>query len=103
MNVPQIPGNSKTMLPTEADKYVKEIDKEMPKGMKCYLELELFPCIHLKIGKGISLTTVCNWMHHNGFQYQTYKKAVYFDGHKCPDVVEYRQNVFLPTMAHHHL
>ena len=62
------------MLPAEADKYAKEIDKEMPKGMKCYLELELFPCIHLKIGKGISLTTVHNWMHHNGFQYQTYKR-----------------------------
>ena len=40
-------------------------------------------------------------MHHNGFQYQTYKKAVYFDGHEHPDVVEYRQNVFLPTMAHY--
>ena len=46
---------NKTMLPTEADKYVKEIDKEMPKGMKCYLKLKLFPHIYLKIGKGISL------------------------------------------------
>ena len=91
------------MLPAEADKYAKEIDKEMPKGMKRYLELELFPRIHLKIGKGISLTTVRNWMHRNGFQYQTYKKAVYFDGHERPDVVEYRQNVFLLTMSHHRL
>ena len=46
---------NKTMLPTEADKYVKEIDKEMPKGMKCYLKLKLFPHIYLKIGKEISL------------------------------------------------
>ena len=92
---------NKMMFPTEANEYVKEIDKEMPKGMKCYLELELFPHIHLKFGKGISLTTVRNWMHCNGFQYQTYKKAVCFDGQECPDEVEYRQNVFLPPMAHH--
>ena len=28
-----------------------------------------------------------------------YKKALYFDGHERPDVVDYRQNVFLPAMA----
>ena len=92
---------NKMMLPAEADKYVKEIDKEMSKGMKYYLELELFPHIHLKIGKWISLTAVHNWMHCNGFQYQIYKEGVYFDGHKHSDVVEYKQNGFLPTMAHH--
>jgi hypothetical protein len=27
-----------------------------------------------------------------------YKKALYFDGHERPDVVHYRQNVFLPAM-----
>ena len=95
---------NKIMFPTEADKYAREIvDKEIPKGMKCYLELELLPWVHLKVGKGILLTTSHNWMHCNGFQYQTYEKAVYFDGHECSDVVEYCQNVFLPTMAHHHL
>lgn len=40
-------------------------------------------------------------MHHQGFQYQTYKKAIYYDGHERPDVVDYWQNVFLPTMALH--
>ena len=27
-----------------------------------------------------------------------HKKALYYDGHERPDVVEYRQKVFLPTM-----
>ena len=27
------------------------------------------------------------------------KKGVYMDGHERPDVVEYRNNVFLPLMA----
>ena len=71
------------MLPEEANNYTKHIvDKEMPWGMKHYLELKLFPRIQLKIGKGISLTTAHNWMHCQGFQYQTYKKAIYFDGHE---------------------
>ena len=94
---------NKKMLPEEVEKYAKHIvNKEMPRGMKCYLELELFPRIQLKIGKGISLTTAWNWMHRQGFQYQTYKKAIYYDGHERPDVVDYWQNVFLPTMALHH-
>ena len=71
------------MLPEEANNYAKHIvDKEMPWGMKHYLKLELFPQIQLKIGKGILLTTACNWMHRQGFQYQTYEKAIYFDGHE---------------------
>jgi hypothetical protein len=28
----------------------------------------------------------------------SHKKGLYFDGHDRPDVVEYRQNVFLPAM-----
>lgn len=91
---------NQTMLPAEAEKYAKDIvDKEMPHGMKHYLELVLFPCIQLKVGKGISLSTARNWMHRQGFYYQQYKKALYFDGHEHPDVVEYWQNMFLPEMA----
>jgi len=48
---------NKTMLPTEAAKYCQEIcDKEMPEGLKQYMELELFPRIHIKVGKGISVS-----------------------------------------------
>ena len=42
------------LLPAEAAKYYQQLcDKEMPLGLKKYMELELFPCIHMKVGKGI--------------------------------------------------
>ena len=66
------------MLPAEADEYAKQIvNNEMPTGMECYLKLELFTQIHLKFRKGISPTTAQNWMHHNAFQYQSYKSCVF--------------------------
>jgi hypothetical protein len=49
------------LLPAEAAKYCQEIcDKEMPQGLKKYMEIELFPRIHMKVGKGISISTGFN-------------------------------------------
>ena len=62
------------------------------------MELDLFPHIHLKVGKGISLATARRWLRHEGFRYTSYKKGLYFDGHNHPDVVQYRQDIFLPRM-----
>ncbi|KDQ30052.1 hypothetical protein PLEOSDRAFT_1036066 [Pleurotus ostreatus PC15] len=43
------------LAPDVAAKYLREIvDKEMPAGLKRYMEVELFPRIHLKVAKGIS-------------------------------------------------
>jgi len=44
------------------------------------------------------LSTACCWLHKEGFQYISYKKGLYFDGHDRPDVVAYHQNHFLLTM-----
>lgn len=88
-----------TMVPAEAKKYAERIvNEEMPRGLKKYLEVELFPRIHMKPGKGISLSTARSWLHREGFRYTEHKKALYYDGHERPDVVDYRQNVFLPFM-----
>jgi hypothetical protein len=38
------------------------------------------------------------WMYKLGFWQTTIQKGVYMDGHKCPDVVAYWENVFLPSM-----
>jgi len=62
------------------------------------LELELFPRIHLKVGRGVSLRTARRWLRHEGFHYSSHKKGLYYDGHDRPDVVGYRQEVFLPTL-----
>ncbi|KAI6037409.1 hypothetical protein PISMIDRAFT_28841 [Pisolithus microcarpus 441] len=47
------------LIPAEAEKYVHQITaNKMPNGLRQYMELELFPQIHLKVSKGISLMTV---------------------------------------------
>ncbi|KAF7326915.1 hypothetical protein MVEN_02585400 [Mycena venus] len=77
------------------------VHNEMPQGLKKYMETELFSCLQLKAGKGISLSTAHRWLHNEGFQYIGHKKDVHFDGHDCPDVVTYQQKEFLLQMAIH--
>ena len=44
------------LLPDEAKKYLHHVvEKEMPASLKRYLEVELFPRIQMKVGRGISL------------------------------------------------
>lgn len=46
---------------------------------------------------GISRETAMRWMSERlGFRYGVPKRGLYIDGHEREDVVEYRQNVFLP-------
>ena len=46
------------LIPAEAEKYAQQIvDKEMPAGLKKYMEIKLFPCVHLKVRNGICLST----------------------------------------------
>jgi hypothetical protein len=90
------------LVPEVAAKYAHHVtNTEMPQGLKKYLEVELFPCIHLKAGKGVSLHTTCRWLYREGFKFTEHKKSLYFDGHERPDVVYYHQKVFLPAMAEH--
>jgi len=86
-------------VPAEAEKYLRSVVQDkMPQGLKRYMELALFPRIHLKVGKGISLATAWWWLCCEGFRYTSYKKGLYFDGHDHPDVVQYRHDIFLPRM-----
>ena len=87
------------LIPQAADIYLCHlVDNEMPQGLKKYMEVKLFPYIHLKVSHGILLVTAHHWLHPKGFKYTTHKKGLYFDGHNQPDVVQYRQNVFLLAM-----
>ena len=90
-------------IPAAAEKYVHHlVDEEMPRGLKKYLELELFPRVqYKKVGKGISLQTARNFLRKEGFRYTEHKKSLYYDGHERPDVVQYRQEIFLPAMDQH--
>jgi hypothetical protein len=72
-----------TMIPATAEQYVQHIvDKEMPAGLKKYMEGELFPRIQLKVVKGVSLTTAQRFLREEGFEYTEHKKGLYFDGHE---------------------
>jgi hypothetical protein len=42
--------------------------------------------------------TTYNWLYRLGFYISESKKGVYIDGHKREDVVQYRQDVFLPLI-----
>ncbi|KIK37980.1 hypothetical protein CY34DRAFT_25812 [Suillus luteus UH-Slu-Lm8-n1] len=76
------------LLHTEATKYVEGlVQTEMPQGLKRYIELELFPCIYMKVRHEISLSTAHCWLHHEGFQFMVYKNGLYFNDHDQPDVL----------------
>src|SRR5882762_5006269 len=78
------------LIPSATDEYLRHIIKEeMPRGLKQYMEYELFPRIQLKVSRGISLSTARRWMCQEGFRYISHKKGLYFDGHDRPDVVHY--------------
>ena len=67
------------LLPDTAAKYLQHITREeMPKGLKKYMEIELFPQIHLKVGWGISLSTAHHWLHLKGFCYNVTQKRFIF-------------------------
>ncbi|KAG1747844.1 uncharacterized protein EDB91DRAFT_1048115, partial [Suillus paluster] len=50
-----------------------------------------------QLSKTISLVTAQHWMENCGFRWTTAKNGQYIDGHEREDVVNYRQNKFLPV------
>ena len=58
------------LVPQIADKYLHHIvQDEMLQGLKKYMDLDLFPHIHLKVGCDISLAMAHCWLHAEGFKY----------------------------------
>ena len=49
--------------------------------------------------KPITLDTACKWMSKLDFRWRKPPNGTYLDGHERPDVVHYRQNIYLPTLA----
>jgi hypothetical protein len=47
--------------------------------------------------KPVSKTTARRWMQDLSYQWGRVPKGMYLDGHKCPDVVEYRQSIYVKT------
>jgi hypothetical protein len=68
-------------------------------GLKKYFETVLLPRNQLKVGKGPSLSSLRQFLIEEGFEYTTFKKGIFFDGHDRLDVKEDLNQRFLPTMA----
>ncbi|KAF9461189.1 hypothetical protein BDZ94DRAFT_1264200 [Collybia nuda] len=61
----------------EFKKYLHHIvESEMPRGLKKYLEVELFPRIQLKVARGVSVCTARHWLHRKGFKFTEHKKSI---------------------------
>ncbi|KAJ7142720.1 hypothetical protein C8R44DRAFT_603559, partial [Mycena epipterygia] len=56
------------------------------------------PVVHAEhsIDKPVSLTTARRYLDELGYRFKCPKKGQYVDGHEHPDVVYYRDNVYLP-------
>ncbi|KIL57051.1 hypothetical protein M378DRAFT_33779, partial [Amanita muscaria Koide BX008] len=55
------------MVTPTAEKYLRNIiQSEMPRGLKIYMDVELFPRVHLKVGRGVSLRTTRRWLSNDG-------------------------------------
>lgn len=63
------------------------------------LHKELFPRLCIMMVKPLQMRTAQRWLIRLGFSQRKEKKGVYIDGHERPDVIEYRDKVFLPAMA----
>ena len=48
--------------------------------------------------RGIRARTARLWLNRLGFSWRDAKKGVYIDGHDRPDVISYRNDIFLPTL-----
>ena len=94
--------SAQKMLPAAAEVYGTDLtNKQLPNGLKNYLEVELLPQMHMKVVRGVSIRTARCWLHWEGFRFTEHRKALYFDGHEQLDTVEYRQKVFIPQMKEH--
>ncbi|KAI0351078.1 hypothetical protein OH77DRAFT_1411771, partial [Trametes cingulata] len=66
------------MVPAAAEEYLRYLVRvEMPTGLQRYMEVALFPRVHLQPSKGIPLRTARCWLHHEGFRYLAHKKSLW--------------------------
>lgn len=52
-----------------------------------------------RVVKPVTISTARKWMSKLNFSWRQTPRGTYLDGHERPDVVRYRQNVYLPALA----
>jgi hypothetical protein len=59
----------------------------------------ILPMLNIQLKKPLCERTARRWLIKLGWRLTVLRKGVYMDGHERPDVVEYRNSIFLPKMA----
>jgi len=72
-----------------------------PSHFRRMLNERILPSLGYTLTTGLSERTAWRWLVNLGWRSKVLRKGVYMDGHERPDVVEYRNNVFLRDMASH--
>jgi hypothetical protein len=75
------------------------LGKVTPRKFHRALTKDILPTLGFPIKDGLSECTARRWLISLGWRRMRVKKGVYMDGHERPDVVEYRNDMFLPLMA----
>lgn len=67
------------LVPSAVNEYLQELNQhEMPSGLKKYMALEIFSRNHIKVRRGVSLSTAHCWLHSEGFHFVSHKKRSLF-------------------------
>ena len=72
--------------------------KVTPQALQHAVNTTIFPQLGISPKQPISERTARRWLIKLGWRKTVIRKGVYMDGHERDDVVEHRQNVFLPRM-----
>jgi hypothetical protein len=70
-----------------------------PRKFHHALTKQILPMLGFTVKDGLLERTVRRWLLTLGWRCTRVKKGVYMDGHERPDIVEYRNNVFLLLMV----
>lgn len=69
-----------------------------PAKLRHALQDAILPALNLTLTKPPCERTARRWLIKLGWRKTQIRKGVYMDGHEHPDVVKYRDNIFLPRM-----
>ncbi len=70
-----------------------------PKQFHKALNDQILPLLRLAVKDGLLERMARQWLLALGWRRTRVKKGMYMDGYKRPDVIKYRDDVFLPLMA----
>ncbi|KAF8303445.1 hypothetical protein DL93DRAFT_2066830, partial [Clavulina sp. PMI_390] len=69
-----------------------------PAKFRAALNHQILPFLDIILPKELSERTACRWLNKLGYVNTVLRKGIYYDGHEREDVVDYRNNTYLPLL-----